>query len=72
VTPSCLAAIALWLGFDNLFQYLLYTAVAGGMLATALPFIVMILVYITTPSYISILWTTQFGQFLLLCVPVVG
>jgi prepilin peptidase CpaA len=31
-----LAAIALWLDFDNLFQYLLYTAVAGGMLATAL------------------------------------
>jgi prepilin peptidase CpaA len=30
------AAIALWLGFDNLLQYLLYTAVAGGMLATAL------------------------------------
>jgi len=30
------AAIALWLGFDNLFQYLVYTAVAGGMLATAL------------------------------------
>jgi tight adherence protein B len=24
-------------------------------------------VYITTPSYISILWTTQFGQFLLVC-----
>jgi prepilin peptidase CpaA len=31
-----LAAIALWLGFDNLVQYLLYTAVTGGMLATAL------------------------------------
>ena len=30
-----LAAIALWLGFDNLVPYLLYTAVAGGMLATA-------------------------------------
>jgi prepilin peptidase CpaA len=29
-----LAAIALWLGFENLFQYLLYVAVAGGMLAT--------------------------------------
>jgi Flp pilus assembly protein protease CpaA len=31
-----LAAIALWHDYDNLFQYLLYTAVAGGMLATAL------------------------------------
>lgn len=29
-----LAAIALWVGFDNLFAYLLYVAVAGGMLAT--------------------------------------
>src|SRR5262245_46503379 len=28
--------IALWHGFDNLFQYLVYTAVAGGTLATAL------------------------------------
>jgi tight adherence protein B len=25
----------------------------------------MVLVYVTTPSYISILWTTHFGQFLL-------
>ena len=29
-----LAAIALWIGFDNLFEYMLYTAIAGGMLAT--------------------------------------
>jgi tight adherence protein B len=25
----------------------------------------MVLVYITTPAYITLLWTTQFGQFLL-------
>jgi Flp pilus assembly protein TadB len=27
----------------------------------------MILVYITTPAYITLLWTTNFGQFLLAC-----
>jgi tight adherence protein B len=42
-------------------------AKASAAVLGALPFIVMILVYITTPSYISILWTTQFGQFLLVC-----
>jgi prepilin peptidase CpaA len=30
------AAIALWIGFDQLVTYLLYTAVAGGVLATLL------------------------------------
>jgi len=30
------AAVALWLGFDNLGHYLLYTALAGGLLATTL------------------------------------
>jgi tight adherence protein B len=42
-------------------------AKASAAVLGALPFIVMILVYITTPSYISILWTTNFGQFLLGC-----
>ncbi len=42
-------------------------AKASAAVLGALPFIVMILVYITTPSYISILWTTKFGQFLLAC-----
>ena len=42
-------------------------AKASAAVLGAMPFIVMILVYITTPSYISILWTTQFGQFLLVC-----
>lgn len=40
-------------------------AKASAAVLGALPFIVMVLVYITTPSYISILWTTNFGQFLL-------
>jgi tight adherence protein B len=31
----------------------------------ALPFVVMMLVYITTPAYIALLWTTQVGQLLL-------
>jgi prepilin peptidase CpaA len=29
-----MAAIALWVGFDNLLAYILYVAVAGGMIAT--------------------------------------
>ena len=42
-------------------------AKASAAVLGALPFIVMILVYITTPAYITLLWTTQFGQFLLAC-----
>jgi len=30
-----MAAIALWIGFDNLLLYILYVAVAGGAIATA-------------------------------------
>jgi tight adherence protein B len=40
-------------------------AKASAAVLGALPFVVMILVYITTPSYIALLWTTRFGQFLL-------
>jgi tight adherence protein B len=40
-------------------------AKASAAVLGALPFIVMILVYITTPAYISLLWTTKVGQFLL-------
>jgi prepilin peptidase CpaA len=29
-----MAAIALWVGFDNLLHYILYVAIAGGMIAT--------------------------------------
>jgi len=42
-------------------------AKASAAVLGALPFVVMILVYITTPAYISLLWTTNFGQFLLAC-----
>ena len=42
-------------------------AKASAAVLGALPFIVMILVYITTPAYITLLWTTRFGQFLLAC-----
>lgn len=42
-------------------------AKASAAVLGSLPFAVMILVYITTPSYISILWTTSFGQFALAC-----
>ena len=40
-------------------------AKASAAVLAALPFTVMILVYITTPAYIALLWTTQVGQFLL-------
>lgn len=45
-------------------------AKASAAVLGALPFIVMTLVYITTPAYISLLWTTRFGQFLLACAGV--
>ena len=45
-------------------------AKASAAVLGALPFIVMILVYITTPAYITLLWTTRFGQFLLACAGV--
>ena len=40
-------------------------AKASAAVLGALPFVVMILVYITTPAYIALLWTTQVGQLLL-------
>lgn len=40
-------------------------AKASAAVLGSLPFAVMILVYITTPDYIKLLWTTNFGQFLL-------
>jgi tight adherence protein B len=41
-------------------------AKASAAVLGSLPPAVMVLVYITTPSYISMLWTKQFGMFLLL------
>ncbi len=41
-------------------------AKASAAVLGALPFIVMTMVYITTPNYIALLWTTKMGQFLLL------
>jgi tight adherence protein B len=40
-------------------------AKASAAVLGSLPFVVMVLVYITTPSYIAILWTTNIGRFLL-------
>ena len=42
-------------------------AKASAMVLGALPFIVMGLVYVTTPDYIALLWRTTVGQFILLC-----
>jgi tight adherence protein B len=41
-------------------------AKASAMVLGSLPFVVMLLVYLTTPDYIATLWTTQTGQFVLL------
>jgi tight adherence protein B len=40
-------------------------AKASAAVLGSLPFVVMLLVYITTPAYIALLWTTQVGQLLL-------
>jgi len=40
-------------------------AKASAAIIAALPLAVMILVYITTPSYISLLWQTELGQIML-------
>jgi tight adherence protein B len=42
---------------------------SAGVLGS-LPFIVMTMVYLTTPNYISLLWTTKVGPFLLTCAGV--
>jgi tight adherence protein B len=42
-------------------------AKASAAIIGSLPPIVMILVYITTPGYISLLWTHPTGQFMLVC-----
>ena len=42
---------------------------SAGVLG-ALPFVVMMMVYMTTPNYIAILWTAKMGQFLLLVAAV--
>jgi tight adherence protein B len=41
-------------------------AKASAAVLGALPFIVMLMVYISSPQYITILWTAKMGQFLLL------
>ena len=42
-------------------------AKASGGIIGALPFVVMILVYLTTPDYIKILFTDQTGNIVLIC-----
>jgi tight adherence protein B len=42
-------------------------AKASAMIIAALPFCVMILVYISSPSYIELLWTHPTGRFLMAC-----
>ncbi len=42
-------------------------AKASAMVLGALPFIVMLMVYLSNPKYILLLFTTLFGQFMLAC-----
>jgi tight adherence protein B len=42
-------------------------AKASAVIIAALPFCVMLLVYITSPTYIELLWTHPTGQFMMLC-----
>jgi tight adherence protein B len=42
-------------------------AKASAGIIGSLPPVVMLLVWISTPDYIAILWTTSLGQFMLLC-----
>lgn len=45
-------------------------AKASAMVLGALPFIVMTMVYITTPNYIGLLFATKVGIFMLICAAV--
>lgn len=45
-------------------------AKASAAVLSALPFVVTTIVYISAPTYISYLWNTQMGQFMLLCAGV--
>ena len=42
-------------------------AKASAVIIAALPFCVMVLVYITSPTYIELLWTHQTGRFMMAC-----
>ena len=42
-------------------------AQASAVIIAALPFAVMILVYISSPSYIELLWTHQTGRLMMAC-----
>ncbi len=48
-------------------QALSSEAKASASIIGSLPIIVMVLVYLTTPDYIALLFTERFGNFLLLC-----
>lgn len=48
-------------------QALSAEAKASAMVLGSLPPGVMIMVYLTTPDYISVLWTDKFGQFMVFC-----
>ncbi len=51
-------------------QALSAEAKASAMVLGALPFTVMGMVYATAPHYISLLWTTKTGQFMMACAAI--
>lgn len=51
-------------------QALSSEAKASALIIGSLPIVVMLLVYLTTPSYITLLFTERFGNFLLMCCAV--
>ncbi len=51
-------------------QALSAEAKASAMVLGALPFTVMGMVYMTAPHYISLLWTTKTGQFMMACAAI--
>jgi tight adherence protein B len=48
-------------------QALSSEAKASALIIGSLPIVVMLLVYLTTPAYITLLFTERFGNFLLMC-----
>lgn len=51
-------------------QALSSEAKASAMVLGSLPFVVMLMVYLSTPKYIALLFTTMMGQFMLACAAV--
>ena len=63
-SPRCCATARRW---AKRFQAMSTEAKASASIIGALPPAVMLLVWLSTPDYIALLWTEQIGQFMLVC-----